>query len=248
MPPPLCPRGRPPEWKCSRAIAWQPDGAGVAVGLNTGRVLVLDGETLETKCQFHNRKQWIQVLKFDPSGDFLAVGSHAGMIDIFRRADPDDLGSYALHSTCQGHSSFITHIDWTADGMNLRSNCGAYELLFWEADSGQQLPGGASALRDAEWVGATCVLGWDVTGIWPPGAMGCQINAVARSHDLDVLATCDNFGKINLFQYPCPTAGAECQSFKGHSSHVSNIEFSFDDSTVVSVGGNDDCCLVWEYR
>jgi hypothetical protein len=112
-------------------------------------VLVLDGETLETKCQFHNRKQWIQVLKFDPSGDFLAgaaacvsrwrrraltvacvafaaVGSHAGMIDIFRRADPEDLGSYALHSTCKGHSSFITHIDWTGDGMNLRSNCGAY--------------------------------------------------------------------------------------------------------------------------
>lgn len=30
----------------------------------------------------------------------------------------------------QGHSSFITHLDWSVDGQNLRSNSGDYELLF----------------------------------------------------------------------------------------------------------------------
>ena len=29
----------------------------------------------------------------------------------------------------RGHSSYITHLDWTADGQLLRSTCGAYELL-----------------------------------------------------------------------------------------------------------------------
>lgn len=30
----------------------------------------------------------------------------------------------------QGHSSFITHIDWSEDSQYLRSNSGDYELLY----------------------------------------------------------------------------------------------------------------------
>ena len=30
----------------------------------------------------------------------------------------------------QGHSSFITHLDWSVDGQHLRSNSGDYELLY----------------------------------------------------------------------------------------------------------------------
>lgn len=32
----------------------------------------------------------------------------------------------------QGHSSFITHIDWSKDGEHIRSNSGDYELLYCE--------------------------------------------------------------------------------------------------------------------
>ena len=34
------------------------------------------------------------------------------------------------------HSSYITHIDWSMDSENLHSNCGAYEILFWDAHTG----------------------------------------------------------------------------------------------------------------
>lgn len=30
------------------------------------------------------------------------------------------------------HSSYITKLDFTAKGHHLHSNCGAYELLFWD--------------------------------------------------------------------------------------------------------------------
>lgn len=50
------------------------------------------------------------------------------------------------------HSSYITHIDWSENSLNIHSNCGAYELLFWDAQSGKQMPGGASALKDENWV------------------------------------------------------------------------------------------------
>lgn len=35
------------------------------------------------------------------------------------------------------HSSYITHIDFSVDGGALHSNCGAYELLFWDMNAGK---------------------------------------------------------------------------------------------------------------
>ena len=218
------------------------------------------------------------MLKFDPSGDFLAVGSHDNFIDIYDTAGlMDRTAPPALLATCKGHSSFIKHLDWSSDGAYLRSNCGAYELLFWDRE-GNQLPGGASALRDTAWSGTTCSLGWDVQGIWPKGAMGCQINALAKSPQVGggeagdysaegVIATADDFGQVKLFRWPLPictiplgrsnpglTQGTtEGKAFKGHSSHVANVlftsEFATDAGTefCLSVGGNDDCAIVWKH-
>jgi hypothetical protein len=38
-----------------------------------------------------------------------------------------------------GHSSYITHLDWSADSRILQSNCGAYELLYFEGATGKQV-------------------------------------------------------------------------------------------------------------
>ena len=92
----------------------------------------MDPDSLETKHVVKPSNQWIQTLKFDPRGDYLAVGSHDNHIYLFATTgvmESDD--PPALTATCTGHTSFITHIDWTVDGAYLRSNCGAYELLFW---------------------------------------------------------------------------------------------------------------------
>jgi len=125
--------------QCCRALAYLPTGDALVCGRNDGSVVVLDTTfasvdgTLPTKFELRDRQQWIQVLKFDPSGGFLAVGSHDNFIDIYdtvglmERAEPP-----ALLATCRGHSSFIKHLDWSQDGAYLRSNCGAYELLFWD--------------------------------------------------------------------------------------------------------------------
>jgi microtubule-associated protein-like 6 len=53
-------------------------------------------------------------------------------------------------------------------------------------------------------------------------------------------------GKIKVFNYPVVTPGATFKSFDGHSSHVTNIVFSFDDRWVVSAGGEDVAVFQWE--
>ena len=40
-------------------------------------------------------------------------------------------------------------------------------------------------------------------GIWPEGADGTDVNACARSHKQHLVASADDFGKVNLYSYPC---------------------------------------------
>ncbi len=73
-------------------------------------------------------KEWIEVVKYSPKGDKLAVGSHDNIIYIYSTTD------YKLLGKCNKHNSFITSIDWSVDGNFIRSVCGAYELLFYNGN------------------------------------------------------------------------------------------------------------------
>jgi WD40 repeat protein len=60
--------------------------------------------------------------------------------------------------SCKGHSSFVTHVGWSADSTRLFSNSGDYELLFWEMPSGKRVTDSGSC-RDVAWAGYSGVLG-----------------------------------------------------------------------------------------
>jgi microtubule-associated protein-like 6 len=105
----------------------------------------------------------------------------------------------------KGHTSTVTHFDWSLDSRTLMSNCTSYNILFFDAaGTGKHLPSGASAFKNETWASWTCTLGWPVQGIFPPAADGSDINACDRSPEGTVLATADDFGKVKLFRYPCP--------------------------------------------
>jgi echinoderm microtubule-associated protein-like 1/2 len=46
------------------------------------------------------------------------------------------------------------------------------------------------------------VLSFETIGIWPESADGTDINTVAKSNDSEIMATGDDYGKVNLFSYP----------------------------------------------
>jgi microtubule-associated protein-like 6 len=178
--------------------------------------------------------------------------------------------SICLRGICTGHSSYITHLDFSRDSRWIQSTCGAYELLFWDVRSPN--PGraytskkpkrirqqtSASAMRDIEWSTWTCTLGWPVQGIWPKCADGTDINSVHLSNDLSkddssvkkisrTLITADDSGMLKMFRYPCIEKGAPFAVESGHSSHVTNVRWSCDNEWVVSTGGNDRCVFQWK--
>lgn len=186
-------------------------------------------------------KQWIQDVKFNATGNTFAVGSHDNVIYLYDARG----GRFSLKGRCTAHHSYITHFDFAADGSVLQSNSGDYELLFFNASSGDQITS-ATAVRDTEWQTWTCTLGWPVQGIWPAESDGTDINSVARSNSNKFVATADDFGRVKVYNYPVLDKGLTPVQGLGHSSHVTNVRWNSDDSYLLSTGGNDKSLFQWK--
>lgn len=180
--------------------------------------------------------EWIETMRYNSSGDKLAVGSHDNFIWVYNTS-PD--GKYKRYCKLKGHSSFITGLDWSLDGDWIRSCCGAYELLFYSIPGKTQSPGGASATTSTTWMSHTVKFGWFVQGIFPPGTDGSHINIVEQSKDGTIIATGDDYGLVNIYRSPC-LEDHKARSYRGHSEHVTNVKIYGDEkATMLSLGGQD---------
>jgi WD40 repeat protein len=111
-------------------------------------------------------------------------------------------------------------------------------------------------LSEETWSTWTLTLGWPVMGIWKGDMDGSDINAVDRSPTHKVIATADDFGKVCLYRYPCVNSKAQCETFTGHSSHVTCVRWAaasprnkqtIRDSYLISTGGEDKCVFQWKF-
>ncbi|XP_005724012.1 echinoderm microtubule-associated protein-like 1 isoform X7 [Pundamilia nyererei] len=226
----------------AQSAGFHPSGAVVAVGTQTGRWLVLDTDSKDLVTMHTDGNEQLSVMRYGPDGNFLAIGSHDNYIYIYAVAENGR--KYSRVGKCSGHSSFITHLDWSVDSQYLVSNSGDYEILYWIPSVCKQVVS-VETTRDIEWATHTCTLGFQVFGLWPDGSDGTDINAVCRSNDKSLLVTGDDFGKVHLFSYPCSQFRAPSHVYGGHSSHVTNVTFLYDDSCLVSTGGKDMSVMQW---
>ncbi|XP_069665539.1 echinoderm microtubule-associated protein-like 3 isoform X3 [Haliaeetus albicilla] len=222
---------------------FHPGGQVVAVGLLTGRWLVLDTATQQPLAGGSDGNEQLSVVRFSPDGSFLAIGSHDNFIYIYSVTEGGR--KYTRFGRCMGHSSFITHLDWSKDGRFVMSNSGDYEILYWDVAGGCKLLRNRFESRDREWASYTCVLGFHVFGVWPDGSDGTDINSLCRSHHERVVAVADDFCKVHLFQYPCARPKAPSHVYGGHGSHVTNVRFTHDDGHLISLGGKDTSVFQW---
>ncbi|CAH1249365.1 EML1 [Branchiostoma lanceolatum] len=238
---------REPMWRKSIKYAAQsadiyPTGRIIAVGTTSGRWCVLDAMTSDVIYERRDGVEQLDTLAYSPNGRLLAVGSHDNFIYIY--AVFDDGRDYKKVGRLEGHSSFVTHLDWSSDSRFLQSTSGDYELLYWDVITLRHV-GQVSAMTDVIWYTYTCVFGYNVFGMWPEGADGTDVNACAASRDRTLLASSDDFGKVNLFKYPCCTHKSAGHIYPGHSSHVTCVRFLYDDSYLLSTGGADSAIFQW---
>ncbi|CAG5101627.1 Similar to Eml1: Echinoderm microtubule-associated protein-like 1 (Rattus norvegicus) [Cotesia congregata] len=226
----------------AHSVCFSPDGSVMVVGCVSGKWLVIDSESREFYTHHNDGTEALQVAKYSPDGMLLAIGSRDNCIYIYQINETAK--KYSRVGRCMGHSSFITHLDWSVDSQYLRSNSGDYELLYWNPRVCRQIPQ-SSNLRDVEWASHTCVISFETIGVWPEGADGTDVNNCTRSGEGKLLATGDDFGKVRLFSYPACQPKSLSYTYGGHSSHVTNVTFLHDDTRLVSIGGNDTSVLQW---
>jgi len=240
----------------ARCCAYSPDGSLIAVGIGgkfakhklSGKWLLLSSTDLSVVHEPpHTRFERVSDIKFAPDGRHVAVANADNGIDVYELSD-GGRGGVRRIGKLEGHSSFVNHIDFSADSLKLQSNCGAHELLYWKLKPRPHQEKSSSSMRDEQWHTQTCIYGWYVRGLWPEGADGTDINACARSNTgaRELIVTSDDFGKVKLFRYPSIIAYADNKPYSGHSSHVTNVGFTPDDSFVISAGGEDRALMQWE--
>lgn len=123
----------------------------IAVGCNSGSITVFFlSDTLQPKTEYYQLQEVAfrkdckgecTTIKFSPDSSMLAVGSRddfvyiyacsLSMSEIGKGRDIHASGQCTLRAMhrLKGHSSSITHIDWSYDSRLLQSTCSAYELL-----------------------------------------------------------------------------------------------------------------------
>lgn len=230
-----------PPNQCARALDVNAVNGHVCIGINNGEFSIRASSTDLNKviAQRKDAKEWIEVVKYSPDGEKLAVGSHDNAVYIYTVGD-----GYKPFKKLNKHTSFITALDWSEDSNFLHTQCGAYDLLYWDVNSGTQITD-ADALKDEEWAEWTLKLGWPVQGIQPIGVDGTHINGVCRSNNKKLLATGDDWRLVNLFRNPCLAKGKP-KSYIAHAEHVTRAVFSKKDDLLFTIGGADRTLMQWK--
>ena len=241
------------EWKC-RALAysplgsWNQDQPHLACGMNTGKIIVVDGGLRNDHilAELTHSTQWIQEICYTFEGSRMVVGSHDNCIYVY-----DVQNAYSMSGKIDSFSSFLTHIDFgivlkegetmndkgvvvdAKGGKKLRNVevveiwmqvcTGDDTMSFWNVKSMEEEKS-ANKLKDLVFVTYSQTLGFPVQGIKGKGKS--KILSVDRNHiyrKVPVLATSDELGVIRLYNYPCVHEGAAEKTFLGHSAAVTNI-------------------------
>ena len=225
-------------------------------------------------------REGVSDVKFSPQADRLAAGSNDDSIIIYAcdlagqdlahgggplkmkktKTNPDCALRLRPLQRLRGHSSYVTHLDWSRDGDLLRSTCGAYELLYWNTNSGKQHT--AMPTSDLKWRSDCCPLGFEMMGIWPAYSDGTDINAVhvdvmdaiRSSGEVKIVATGGDDSLVSIMHYPCVVKNAPRKTYTGHGSHVTNVRWFQSPEqeseigsvkSLASTGGRDASLILW---
>uniref|UniRef100_A0A4W4FP77 HELP domain-containing protein n=1 Tax=Electrophorus electricus TaxID=8005 RepID=A0A4W4FP77_ELEEL len=224
-----------------RSVAFNSDGSQLALGMKDGSFTVLRFRDMTEIVHIKDRKEVIHELKFSPDGAYLAVGSNDGLVDIYAVAQ-----RFKKVGECSASSSYIMHLDWSIDGKFLQTNDGMGERLFYRMPTGKHLTT-KEEIKGIHWVSWTCVIGPEVSGIWPKYTSISDINSLDANYSSAVLVTGDDFGLVKLFRFPCQRKGAKFKKYVGHSAHVTNVRWSHDHQWVLTTGGADHSLFQWRF-
>ncbi len=83
-------------------------------------------------------------------------------------------------------------------------------------------------------------------GVFRPNMDGSDINHCALSCDGRILATGDDWGGVNFYNFPVRSKKSESKTYRAHSEHVVRVAFENNDNYFFSIGGYDQTLMQWK--
>lgn len=228
----------------ARSLAYSPDGEKLAVGLKNGEFAILAMPALDMWGRKRDRSKAVQDLKFSPDSKYLAVASDEGSVDFY---DISEGSALSRAGFCKGISSFAVQLDFSADSKHIQVGTGSYQRLVYTVPGGKPVTE-TSAIQNITWATWTSVIGQEVIGVWPRNAEKADVNCAIVSGRGNAIATGDDFGFVKMFSFPSSELYAPHKKYVGHSAHVTNVKFIYDDRHLISTGGDDCCVFIWKCR
>lgn len=140
--------------------------------------------------------------RYSPCENFLAIGSHDKNIYIYS-IDPET-HAYTKYWAVQKGSSFVNALDWTIDSKEVRISTGDYEVLYFDVANKEFLTNGSETAGSKTYATNTIKNGADRKGLQPSGEDRTHINDCVCSKDGTTMLTGDDFGLVNVFNWPEP--------------------------------------------
>ncbi|KAI1886390.1 hypothetical protein AGOR_G00213520 [Albula goreensis] len=226
----------------AKCAGYSPDGEMVSIGMRNGEFIVLLVNSLKVWGKKRDRSAAIQDVRFSPDNRLLAVGSVENTVDFYDLTLGPALNRIGY---CRDIPSFVIQMDFSADSKYIQVSTGAYKRQVHEVPTGKMVME-QTVIDRVTWATWTSILGEEVLGIWPRNADKADVNCACVSHAGLNVVSGDDFGLVKLFDFPCSEKFAKHKRYFGHSAHVTNIRFSYDDKYVISTGGDDCSVFVWK--
>lgn len=235
-----------PPNKQSRAVCVSMKHNHLVVCSNMGKTSIRDFSDFDKKvCSLKQAKEWSEVASYSPCENYLAIGSHDNKIYIYTINEAHE---YSIWATADKHSSFVNSMDWSTDSKWIRSTSGDYNTHYFDVLGKCEDARGNNHSHDETWATQSLKLGKDRAGIKPAGEDGTHINNVTISPDGGLLVTGDDYGLVNVYNYPVEHASSASRSFSAHSEHVVRVQFSKDGKRLFSLGGQDKTLVQWRIK
>jgi len=191
-------------------------------------------------------KEQVDAIAFSPDGQKIAAGSWDQTIRII-----DPFKSKEL-KVLKGHTSSITHLNFSVDGAYLMTASRDYEILYWDVEAGKRMVDPLDP--NTQWDRWNSVLGWPVQGVFHDAEDGTDVNCVnisgGNGNDDEggtkLVATGDDTGHVTLYKYPVLAKKPKFVQYNGHSAHVTNVRFTRDSQFLFSTGGGDLATFQWK--
>lgn len=202
------------------SVAWSPDDARLAFGLNRGRTLVHDAASAAKLYELEDQRIDVRVVAFSPDSRMLYTFDSDGT--LYQR----DAATGAVLRSAAGFANRLGVGAWTPDGSALWAGMSGGQLVQWDVDSFER--------RHLE------------QGFGAPGLTGSTLTALAYHPDRNLLAVGGADGRVYLYD---PLAKEVVHAFgdrdTGHRNAIQVLRWSPDGTQLVS-GGIDETVIIWD--